>query len=91
MNIGRTISEIRRQKRIKQKELAKKCNLSVPALCNIEKGKCMPSYKTVEALAEGLGISHGYLLVMSLDEKDIRPEKRPLFKMMKAVLVLNGV
>ena len=86
MNLGRTISDIRKQKRIKQKELALKCNLSVPALCNIEKGKCMPSYKTVEALAEGLGISYGYLLMMSLEEDDIRIEKRPLFQMMKAVL-----
>ena len=87
MNLGKTISEIRKQKKIKQKDLAEKCNLSVPALCNIEKGKSMPSYKTVEALAEGLDISQGYLFMMALEEEDIKPEKRPLFQMMKAVLI----
>ena len=87
MNLGKTISEIRKQKKIKQKDLAEKCNLSVPALCNIEKGKSMPSYKTVEALAEGLDISQGYLFMMALEEEDIKPEQRPLFQMMIAIRI----
>lgn len=87
MNLGRAVAEIRKMKKIKQKELAYKCKLSVPALCNIEKGKCMPSYKTVEALAEGLDVSQGYLILYALEEQDIKPDQEYMFKAMKAVLI----
>ena len=87
MNLGKTISEIRKQKRIKQKVLAERCKLSVPALCKIEKGKSLPSLKTFETLAEGLDVSQGYLIMMALEEEDIKPEKRQLFQMMKAIMI----
>ena len=90
MNLGRAIAELRKQKKMKQKELAIKCNISVPTLCNIEKGKCMPSYKTVEALADGLDVSQGYLILSALDDEDVKPEKLHLFKAMKDVLIFQN-
>ena len=87
MNLGRAIYEIRKQKNITQKDLAVKCNLSIPALSCIERGKSRPSYKTVGAIAEGLGVSEGHLVLMSLEDKDIKPEKLPFFQMLKGVMI----
>lgn len=86
MNLGRTISIFRREKKIKQKDLAAKCNISESTLCNIEKGNSNPSYKTLEVIADALGVSLTYLLIMSCDKQDIAPEKWPLYEMIKAVL-----
>lgn len=86
MNLGRAIYEIRKQKNITQKDLAVKCNLSIPALSCIERGKIRPSYKTVGVIAEGLGVSEGHLVLMSLEDKDIKPEKLPFFQMLKGVM-----
>lgn len=61
--------------------------VSIPALSCIERGKSRPSYKTVGVIAEGLGVSEGLLVLMSLEDKDIKPEKLPFFQMLKGVMI----
>ncbi|MBO7416012.1 MAG: helix-turn-helix transcriptional regulator [Bacteroidaceae bacterium] len=87
MDIGRAVLEIRKENQIKQVDLADKCGLSVVALCNIEKGRNKPSFKTVELLASQLGVSTGYLIFRALDEEDIEPDKRNVFQVMKRLLI----
>lgn len=86
MNLGKAIYEIRKLKNITQKDLADRCGLSIPALSCIERGKSNPSFKTVGTIAEGLGVSEGHLILMSLEDKDIKKEKLPFFQMLKGVL-----
>lgn len=87
MDIGRAIFEIRKEKKIKQVDLADKCGLSVVALCNIEKGRNKPSFKTVELLASQLGVSTDYLILRALDEEDIGPDKRSVYQVIKSILI----
>ncbi len=71
---------------MKQKVLAAKCNISESTLCNIEKGNSNPSYKTLETIADALEVSQGYLIFMSCEDKDIQPDKKVLYNLMKVVL-----
>ena len=86
MNLGKAIYEIRKQKNITQKDLAARCDISIPALSCIERGKSNPSYKTVGVIAKGLGVTEGHLVLMALEDNDIKPEKLPFFQMLKGVL-----
>lgn len=47
--------QIRKEKKIKQLDLAAQIGVSVSHLCQIEKGQVMPSYKVVERMIEQLG------------------------------------
>ena len=82
MDIGEAISTIRKRKRITQKELAGKCDLSVAALSNIEKGKILPSHEILDALAEGMGIITADLILRALDDADADLVKESLSQKM---------
>lgn len=69
MNIGRAISELRREMNIKQGELAKKCNISHVELAKIEMGKIVPHPETIESIAKGLGVPIWGIIVRA-DEID---------------------
>ena len=86
MDLGDAISIIRKRKRITQKELAGKCNLSVAALSNIEKGKIIPSHQTIEALAGEMGIQTADLIMMTLAEANADLIKTSLFKKVLSLL-----
>lgn len=53
--------DIRKEKGIKQKDLAKRLDISVSHLCQIEKMQVTPNYKLVEQMIEALG--HKLILV----------------------------
>lgn len=91
MEIGTVIKEIRKQKGISQKELAKKCGISVNALCQIEGNNTFPQQSTIRNICASLDISPAYLLFFSLGDEEIPSEKRLVFntlrKAMKEVLI----
>lgn len=87
MTIGKTISTIRKQKNISQKELARRCGLPLVALSNIENERTIPSRETIEALAIGLDVPMESLLLMSLDSEETSHEKRSLYREMKDALI----
>ena len=64
-NIGRAIAVCRIQHLIRQKDLADKVGLSANYLCLIERGHRGVPIKTVEKIAEGIGISPLDIFVMA--------------------------
>ncbi|EJT6480985.1 helix-turn-helix domain-containing protein [Clostridium perfringens] len=56
MEIGESIKNIRKNKKINQKTLAKKAEISCSYLCDIEKGRTNPSVKTMLRLFKELGV-----------------------------------
>lgn len=54
--LGVRVRTIRKQKGITQDQLAAKMGRSVDALSNIERGKSLPSFRTIEQLCEALEI-----------------------------------
>ena len=55
--IGRRIVSIRKEKGLKQFELADKLNISEASLLRIEKGRTNPTYRTLILIADALSIS----------------------------------
>ncbi|MDK2824544.1 MAG: repressor LexA [Clostridia bacterium] len=62
MSIGKKITKIREQQNMKMTELAKKAQISVSYLNDIEKGRTNPSIDTLKAIAIALNSTPGYLL-----------------------------
>ncbi|ADQ04022.1 helix-turn-helix domain protein [Caldicellulosiruptor owensensis OL] len=73
---GLKIRILREEKRISQKELAKRLEISPQALANYEKGKRMPGINILVRLSEELDVSIDFLLGLT----DIRKPKSRMVK-----------
>ncbi|MFB3851545.1 MAG: XRE family transcriptional regulator [Acidobacteriota bacterium] len=62
MDIGRKIVMIRKNKGISQKKLAQMLNWDPSNLVRIEKGRVIPSLKSIEEIAEKLEVPPSYLI-----------------------------
>jgi transcriptional regulator with XRE-family HTH domain len=80
MDLGTTIKHFRMQKDIKQNALADKCDITQTYLSQIENNVKEPNISTLKIISKNLGIPLPVLFFMSLDENDIKPEKREAFK-----------
>ena len=80
MNIGQAIKILRQKNSLTQRQLAARCGMSVNALCSLEKGKAYPPMATVEKLCKAFDIPQSYMLMASIEEKDIPEEKRVLYR-----------
>lgn len=60
--IGKNIAIYRMRIQIKQKEVAQKAGISPSYLCDIEKGRVIPSIKKLIAIAEVLDVEPYVLL-----------------------------
>ena len=59
--IGNAIKKHREEKKLKQSELAEKSGLRQPQLSRLEAGVHSPSFKTLEKIANALGVTVGDL------------------------------
>ncbi|MCX7830366.1 MAG: helix-turn-helix domain-containing protein [Acidobacteria bacterium] len=70
MDIGKKIVMIRKNKGISQKKLAEMLNWDPSNLVRIEKGRVIPSLKSIEEIAEKLEVSPSYLI----DNNGVSPQ-----------------
>lgn len=67
---GNVIKELREKRKLTQKELADKINVSDKAVSKWENGKGLPDISVIEELAKSLGISIAELLTGDLRENE---------------------
>lgn len=60
--LGKKISEIRKQKGLTQEELVEKCNINVRTIQRIEAGEVMPRSYTVKTILEVLGVDYSNII-----------------------------
>lgn len=82
MTLGQTIRYLRKEKKIKQKDLARLTGISANALVNIEKGLSFPTINTFRGICEALGHSVGYVLISTVTEDDFPQSKREVFRIL---------
>lgn len=75
--LAKIIRRTRRQKGLTQQELADKMGVTQPYVSKLEKGDCMPEFKTINRLAESLGIDKEMLLSVE-DLQYAEPVPQPL-------------
>lgn len=80
LRIGEHIKTLRKQKRLKLKELSKVCEISISLLSEIETGKKVPSIKTLIRIADAFDVNPSVLLdhrkpkYLDITRKSERPE-----------------
>lgn len=87
MDLGKTIREIRKSKKISQKKLANDVGISVTALFNIETKNTQPKKETFDKISESLGVSKEYILFRAITIDDVSDEKRSVFKVLQPILL----
>ena len=80
MNLGQAIRELRKERKIKGKDLCASCGISTTALYNIEHNLTFPTKPTIEALAKALGVSVSIIMLYSITEEDVPEERREAFR-----------
>ena len=76
MDLGNTIKNLRQQQGIRQNALAELCDISQTYLSQIENNAKEPNISTLRTIAKKLSVPLPVLFFLSLDDKDIKPEKR---------------
>src|SRR5580658_4758855 len=80
MNLGNTIKNIRKHKGFSQGEFAIICGITQTYLSQIENNLKDPNLSVLKTIAEKLSVPLPILFFLSLNEADVQPEKRELFK-----------
>lgn len=62
IKVGDMISELRKDRNLNQKDLAKICNVSIATISHYESGTNFPDIKMVTFLADFFGVSIDYLV-----------------------------
>ncbi len=86
MNIGGAIESVRKQKKIKQNELAEKAFITQSYLSLLENNKKDPNVSTLKNIADALNTPLPVLLFLSLDENDIPETKVGIYKQVEPLL-----
>lgn len=76
--LGKTIKMIRTYRGLKQTDFSDV--LSSVALSNIENDKAIPSKENLKGICKILKVPVAFVLLMSLDEKDVDVEDRQMYK-----------
>jgi transcriptional regulator with XRE-family HTH domain len=87
MNIGQTIKEMRKERKLKQKDLAKMIGMTSQNLGFIESGKIGLSKKTTAKIIKALNTDEAVLYFRALEEKDVNPKKVELFRSLQPIIV----
>ena len=83
MNIGKTISLLRKEKDFNQEEFSEICGLTQTSLSQIETGATsQPSKRNIENICKALEIPEYLLYLLSMEEKDVPEHKKELYKIL---------
>jgi len=80
MNLGKSIQTFRKQKGIRQSIIATKCGITTTYLSQIENNKKEPTIATLKKICNAMDIPIPILLILSINDDDIPPEKKESFK-----------
>jgi XRE family transcriptional regulator, regulator of sulfur utilization len=86
MDIGQTILRVRKEKGIKQKDLAKGAGISPTYLSQIEKGQRVPRMDILEKISAEINIPLSILSFLSLDIDSIPEDKKFAYNQVKPLL-----
>lgn len=95
MDLGNTIATLRKRKKLKQLELAEKCNLTQAYLSKIENNRKEPHLSTLRLISSELDVPLPILFFLSMNEDDVSEDKKELssflFNNFKPILENNFI
>jgi transcriptional regulator with XRE-family HTH domain len=79
MQLGTAIKDLRQESGLRQKELASRVDVTQSYLSQIENDRKEPNLSTLRRIAQELGVSLPILFFLSMDEDDVRPDRKEAF------------
>jgi transcriptional regulator with XRE-family HTH domain len=79
-NLGKTIRELRKRRKLTQSDLSALADVSQTYISQIETGDRIPSIEILNRLGEKIGIPYQIIAFLSLDEDSVSEDKRDAFK-----------
>lgn len=79
MDLGSTIKRLRKEKRLKRKNVAEKAGISITALYNIENNLSLPTKENFYAICDAIGMPPYLVLAECVTIDDVPPKKREVF------------
>lgn len=80
MNIGQAIRALRQKRNMTQSKLAAHVGMSVNAISSWELGKSNPPKESVALICNAFHVPVSYLMLSTIEEKDIPEDKRVLYR-----------
>nr|DAN97213.1 MAG TPA: helix-turn-helix domain protein [Caudoviricetes sp.] len=80
MNIGQAIRALRQKRNMTQSKLAAHVGMSVNAISSWELGKSNPPKESVALICDAFHVPVSYLMLSTIEEKDIPEDKRVLYR-----------
>lgn len=80
MNLGITIKNIRKQKKLTQKEFASQCGITQTYLSQIESNSKEPNLSTLKSISQNLNTPLPILFFLSMTDDDVPSNKREAFQ-----------
>lgn len=80
MDIGQAIRVLRQKQNMTQSELAARVGMSVNAVSLWELGKSNPPKESVKLICDAFHVPVSYLMLSTVEEKDIPENKRVLYR-----------
>jgi transcriptional regulator with XRE-family HTH domain len=79
MRLGAAVKDLRRKAGLRQEDLAERVGLTQSYLSQIENDRKEPNLSTLRQIGGELGVSLPILFFLSMDEEDVRPERKEAF------------
>lgn len=86
MNLGEAIRDIRKQKGLKQKDLATAVGITHTYLSSVENGKNEPGKGLLTRISQALEVDEILLKFMAFDSSDVPESKRASFAVLEPTL-----
>lgn len=86
MNIGTALLKARKDKGLRQKEVATRVKLSQTYLSQIETGTKVPSIEVINILSKEYGLPFPIMMWGTLTEKDVRKGRVEIYKRLKPTI-----
>lgn len=80
MDVGKNIRQLRKNRGLDQKTFASRIEVTQPYLSQLENGRRDPSMSLLRRISEELEVSVPGLILLSMDEDDVRPDQREVFE-----------
>lgn len=87
MKLGTTITRLRKERGLKQKDVAEGAGIAASYLCNIENGFGNPTLDVLELICATLDVPLVAVIALSLEGSDIPESKQAAWKILEPVFV----
>ncbi|MEO9802256.1 MAG: helix-turn-helix transcriptional regulator [Reichenbachiella sp.] len=86
MDVSKAVKNLRKKKGLNQVELAEKAGLTQAYISRLEAGKVEPTLTALTKICSSLGTSLRFLFLVSMEDMDLKSDKKQMYEDIKPIL-----